>query len=185
MSRLVEANEEREMKHLVQLITAVLFALCTMHAVAETTNRFVYLEVSPEIPDWLGDVLRDDARGRLIVGITDQLNPQSRYGREVVFDLDFTSLNCLGPFDLIASSAIYVLYINEQRLLMFNTKCKYAPSGGLGGDFSTMLIFTDNDVWENLLQDPVNDPIHAVVRLEHPEYGEWEGPILLEGWLND
>jgi hypothetical protein len=174
----------------LQIFAVVMLMSIASAAYAKTTNRFVYLEVSPDIPEWLGDVLHDDARGRLVIGITDQLNTQSRYGREVVVDLDFSKLNCLGPFDLLASSAIYVLYINEQRIVMFNTQCKYAISGGLGGDFSTALIFTDNDMWEVFLIDPVNDPIHAVVRLEHPDYEPydppfWLGPKILEGWLTD
>jgi len=177
------------MKVLQVLATVILMSVASA-VDAETTNRFVDLEVSPDIPSWLGDLLHDDARGRLIVGIFDQSNENSRYGREVVLDLNFSRLNCLGPFDLFNSSAIYVLYINNQRVMMFNTQCKYAISGGLGGDFSTALIFTDYKMWELFLQDPVNDPIHAVVRLEHPEYEpydppSWIGPKILEGWLTD
>jgi hypothetical protein len=159
---------------------------------AETTNRFVNLQTPPGVIDGI----RDDANGRLIVGITDRSDTGSGQGRWVVFDLNFSRLLCLGPFDAAAGDYFYVLYINEHRLLSFNTKCQYSIQGGIGGDFSTRLIFTDanQDELTGWLDDPVNDDIYVGVWvMSHESYHGGTPPgghedttyLVLEGWLTD
>jgi len=174
------------MKLLLQLFTAVVLALSALHANAVTTNRTVDLEAT-------SNALREDARARLVIGITDQRNANSRYGLEVVFALDVTRLPCLGPFSTEQSVLFYTLYVNDQRLLSFNTKCQYAIPGEIGGDFNTGLIFVDNDEWDWWLQDPVNDPIHAAVYVEshfsppddyQPPQTSGDSKIILEGFLD-
>ena len=169
---------------LIQIVmAATLLAFSAMHANAETTNRFVKMEAVPDIPSGI----RDDANGSLVVGITDQSNTGSGGGRWVVFSLNFSKLTCLGPFSIDQSVLFYTLYVNDQRLLSFNTKFKYAIQGEIGGDFSTGLIFTDVNQHEltGWFDDPVTDDIHAIVRGESHEYPPGNGPIVLEGWLTN
>jgi len=174
------------MNRFIKVLVAAMLMSVAMHAYAVTSNRTVNLDAT-------SNAARDDARARLIVGITDQVNPKSRYGLEVVFAFDVTRLQCLGPFTTQDSVLFYTLYVNNRRLLTFNTKCQYAIPGGMGGDFSTSLIFTDNDEWDEWLQDPFNDPIHAKVYVESHFYAadDYQAPptsgenhVILDGFLD-
>jgi hypothetical protein len=177
---------------ILQICAAVMLMSVAGIVDAETTNRFVNLQTPPGVIDGI----RDDANGRLIVGITDQSNTGSGNGRWVVFDLNFSRLHCLGPFDAAAGDYFYALYINEHRLLSFNTKCQYSIKGGIGGDFSTKLIFTeaDLDALSGWLEDPVKDDIYVGVWLMSHEWYHGGTPpgghgdatwLVLEGWLTD
>ena len=75
-----------------------------------------------------------------------------------------------------------MLYINNQRVLTFNTRCPQF------GDFRSLLVFVGPNHDENFvgwLEDPVNDPIDAFVRAESHGGVPGTGPIVLEGFLFD
>ncbi len=165
---------------ILQIFAAIMLMSVASVVYAETTNRTVELEAT-------SNALRDDARARLIVGIVDQSDTGSGKGRWVTFALNFTRLSCLGPFSTEDGVLFYALYVNDQRLLSFNTKCRYAGApGDIGGEFNTSLIFTDTNQDELIgwLDDPLNDDIRAIVRLESHEFDPGQGPIVLAGLLS-
>lgn len=146
------------------------------------TQRHLELVTTPDAYDFW---IRDDARGTM----TFKIWHDSAYGEPVPIDywvdvvFDFKRLGCLGGFEVDLAWAAYGLYVNDQIIMVFNPTCKYGlpPEGWLSGSFGTKRIYVNAEQLEGWLDDPLNTPIHAKVKIV---YGWWEGPVVLEGFLD-
>ncbi len=122
----------------------------------------------------------NDASGRIILQ-HQEFPDNSQFGGLIVdaFDLDFRGLPCRGSFDVATSEEFYVLYVNGQRLVSFNTSC----GAGGGENYRTILRFSGIEQLQGWLDDPIHDDIHAEVFLQSD--GVAGGTLVLEGWLEE
>ena len=146
----------------------------TSYAGSNMTMRLVELEPTVDAP-------RDDSSGRMVVTYQDfSQNPSQFNSETVIINVNFSRLTCKNTWVVRNSDLHYVLFINDQRIMTFNTQCRYYIPGSPGGDFSQSLHYQREGGFSDWLDDPVNDPIHAIVR----DAGDgWLGNVVLEGWL--